>query len=63
MNNDNLIYLATYVLQQDMRVRMPKSILENMHMEQGKSYFKIFYDKIHNQLILRNENQEISLVD
>lgn len=58
MNDENLIYLATYILQQDMRVRMPKSILENMNMKKGKSYFKIFYDKIHNQLILRYEEQE-----
>ena len=33
--NDALIYLDTYVLQQDMRVRMPKTILANLNLEKG----------------------------
>ena len=32
----DLIYLDTYVLQQDMRIRMPKCILTNMSAEKGK---------------------------
>lgn len=53
MKEDELIYLDTYVLQQDMRIRMPKSILENLKVEKGKSRFKVYYDKINSQLILR----------
>lgn len=53
MKEDKLTYLDTYVLQQDMRIRMPKSILENLNVEKGKSRFKIYYDKINSQLILR----------
>lgn len=53
MKEDELIYLDTYVLQQDMRIRMPKSILVNLNVEKGKSLFKIYYDKINSQLILR----------
>lgn len=53
MKEDELIYLDTYVLQQDMRIRMPKSILENLNIEKGKSRFKVYYDKINSQLILR----------
>lgn len=53
MKEEDLIYLDTYVLQQDMRVRMPKSILENLNVVKGKSKFKIYYDKINRQLILR----------
>lgn len=45
MINDDLIYLDTYILQQDMRVRMPKSILENLGLVKGKSKLKIYYDK------------------
>lgn len=64
MKNNNLIYLDTYVLQQDMRVRMPKSILENMDLEKGKSKFKIYYDKTNSQLVLRNdEKSEKALED
>jgi hypothetical protein BACCOPRO_03032 len=53
MKDEELIYLDTYVLQQDMRIRMPKSILENLNVEKGKSRFKIYYDKISSQLILK----------
>lgn len=55
MNDEELIYLDTYVLQQDMRIRMPKSILENMNVEKGKSRLKVYYDKVNNQLILKKE--------
>lgn len=53
MKDKKLIYLDTYVLQQDMRIRMPKSILENLNIEKGKSYFKIYYDKINSQIVLK----------
>ena len=36
MKND-LIYLDTYTLQQDMRIRLPKSVLSNMNIEKGKT--------------------------
>ena len=48
-----LIYLDTYVLQQDMRIRLPKSIITNMSAEKGKTQFKIFLDNEKNELILR----------
>lgn len=65
MSHDNLIYLDTYVLQKDMRVRMPKSILENLNMEKGKSLFKIYYDKNNSQLVLRVEdcNQDLTTLN
>jgi hypothetical protein len=58
MDEKDLIYLDTYVLQQDMRIRMPKSILENLDVEKGKSKFKVYYDKINAQLILRVDESE-----
>lgn len=51
--DNNLIYLDTYVLQQDMRVRMPKSILTNLNVEKGVTKFSIYLDKKNNQLILK----------
>ncbi|MEG1501774.1 MAG: hypothetical protein RR203_03200 [Synergistaceae bacterium] len=58
MKDEELTYLDTYILQQDMRIRMPKSILENLNIEKGKSYFKIYYDKINSQIVLRvDENK------
>lgn len=58
MSSEKLIYLDTYVLQQDMRIRMPKSIIENLKVEKGKSKFKIYYDEINSQLVLRVEDAE-----
>lgn len=59
MEND-LIYLDTYILQQDMRIRMPKSILANLHVEKGKSKFAIFFDKKNNSLVLKVETNKES---
>ena len=47
------IYLDTYVLQQDMRIRLPKSILNNMGAVKGKTNFAIYLDSASNELILR----------
>lgn len=53
---NNLIYLDTYLLQQDMRIRLPKSIITNLNVEKGASRFQIYYDKINNSLVLKPEN-------
>lgn len=58
MDEDDLIYLDTYLLQQDMRIRLPKSILENLNAKKGKSKFKIYYDKVNEQLILKKDKEE-----
>ena len=47
------IYLDTYTLQQDMRLRLPKAILNNLEIEKGVTKFSIFLDSENNQLILR----------
>ena len=54
------IYLDTYILQQDMRVRMPKTILANLSVEKGKTKFSIYLDKSNNEIILKavEETQE-----
>jgi hypothetical protein len=51
--NEDLIYLDTYVLQQDMRIRMPKTVLANMKIERGKTKFAIYLDKKENLLVLK----------
>lgn len=60
MEDDKLIYLDTYVLQQDMRIRMPKSILENLNLKKGKSRLKVYYDKINAQLVLKVDDADKS---
>ena len=51
--NKNCIYLDTYVLQQDMRVRLPKSILSNLNVEKGETKFDIYLDSDENALVFR----------
>lgn len=55
-----MIYLDTYVLQQDMRVRLPKAILTNMDVKKGKTQFDIYLDSKNNSLIFRihEDNKE-----
>ncbi len=55
------IYVVTYVLQQDKRVRLPKAILTNLGAEKGNSQFDIFLNKDTNEVILKiktNDSQE-----
>ena len=55
-----MIYLDTYMLQQDMRVRLPKAILTNMDVEKGKTQFDIYLDSKNNSLIFKihEDNKE-----
>ena len=53
----DLIYLDTYVLQQDMRIRMPKCILTNMSAEKGKTRFAVYFDKANKCLVLKAEDE------
>ncbi|MBR6421994.1 sucrose-6-phosphate hydrolase [bacterium] len=48
-----LIYLDTYALQQDMRIRLPKSILNNLPVEKGVTKFSIYLDQEKKELILK----------
>lgn len=48
-----LIYLDTYTLQQDMRIRLPKSILNNLPVEKGTTKFSIYLDQEKKELLLR----------
>ncbi len=61
--NRELIYLDTYVLQQDMRVRMPKTILANLPVIKGKTKFAVYLDKKNDELVLKiaNESEEEEL--
>ena len=58
-NNSELIYLDTYVLQKDMRIRLPKSILENLQVKKGKTQFKIYCDAKNSQLILKKTDESL----
>ena len=55
---DSCIYLDTYVLQQDMRVRMPKAILSNMDVEKGKTKFDIYLDTNNHTILMKVHTED-----
>lgn len=57
MNNKEL-YLDTYVLQQDMRIRMPKQIITNLQIIPGETYFDIYIDPDTNNIILKKTDEK-----
>lgn len=50
---DNLTYLDTYLLQKDMRIRLPKAILANANAKKGETEFDIFYCADEDAIILK----------
>lgn len=50
---NNLMYLDTYVIQQDMRIRLPKSILTNLNLQKGVSKFDFYLDAVNSELVLK----------
>lgn len=56
--NESLIYLDTYLLQQDMRIRLPKAILSNMAVEKGNTKFDIFFNSKDQTLVLKVHDKE-----
>lgn len=59
MSNKEEIYLDTYLLQQDMRVRMPKTIISNLNAEKGKTKFDIFLNPEERSIILRVHEEKV----
>ena len=51
--SNNPIYLDSYTLQSDARIRLPKSAIENIGAEPGKTRFKIFYNPESQELVLK----------
>ncbi len=47
------IYLDSYVVQKDYRIRLPKGIEENLEVIPGLSYFDIYLDVKNNEIILK----------
>lgn len=54
----DLIYLDNYILQQDMRIRMPKQILSNLGAEKGKTRFDIYFDSSKRAIVLIPTDKE-----
>lgn len=48
-----LIYFDTYVLQKDLRIRLPKNILANINIEKNNTVFDIYLDNENKEIILK----------
>ena len=55
---DKLVYLGENLLQQDLRLRMPKSVLMNLGVEAGKSVFEIYLDDESKEIILKVSDKQ-----
>lgn len=56
--DNSLMYLDTYVIQQDMRIRMPKQIINNLNVVKGETMFDIYLDAEKQEIVLRISQQE-----
>ncbi len=59
----NAVYLDSYVLQNDLRLRLPKSILNNLPIKKGQTRFAIYFDATQEEIILRIESNLNSNID
>lgn len=46
------IYLDDYVLQKDMRVRMPKEVTKNLNIKPGETFFEVYIDTKNREIVL-----------
>lgn len=53
---NELVYLDSYCLQNDMRIRLPKAILTNLSAEKGKTVFDIYFNPETRTIVLREKN-------
>lgn len=52
------IYLDTYVVQKDMRIRLPKVIQKNMDIVKGKTEFDIYMKNDKKEIVLKLKKTE-----
>lgn len=55
---DKEVLLDTYVLQQDMRIRLPKQIINNLNVVKGETKFDIYMNTDSEEIILRISKNE-----
>lgn len=53
------IFLSTYLLHKDNRIRLPKIIENNMGVIAGETYFDVYFDVKNQELILKKSVQSM----
>lgn len=54
------VYLDSYIIQADMRIRIPKSVITNWNAVPGKTRVSFYYDQNTQSIILRVCNDDCS---
>ena len=54
------IYLSSYILHKDNRIRLPKAIENNLTAIPGETYFDIYYDVASKEIVLKKSNKTAS---
>lgn len=52
------IYLDSYIVQKDHRIRLPKGVEKNLEVIPGLSYFDIYLDVKTNEIILKKASDK-----
>ena len=53
-----LVFLDSVLLQQDMRIRLPKSVQVNIDGKAGETRLDVYFDAITKEIILRNSDNQ-----
>ncbi len=51
--NNTPVYLDSYTLQSDMRIRLPKSVINNLQAVPGKTEFSFYFDSTTQSVIMK----------
>ena len=57
--NNTPVYLDYYMLQLDMRIRLPKSVINNLKAIPGKTMFSFYFDSTTQYVVMKICNDKI----
>lgn len=52
----DLVFMDSVMLQQDMRIRLPKALLVNIEGVPGKSYLGVYFNALTKEIVLKIDN-------
>ena len=58
-DGNDRIFLCTYLLQKDGRIRLPKAIENNFAAVLGQTYFDIYFDAKSREVILKKSEKNV----
>lgn len=62
-NDSERIFLSTYLLHRDNRIRLPKVIENNLPVVPGETHFDIYFDVKSRELILKIAVKKVEVSD